>query len=51
MAQPGLSDATTTATGSKIAGDDVWDEEQLEKAMARLKEIHIQVGAFPEMVV
>jgi hypothetical protein len=25
-------------------GEDVWDEERLEKAMAQLKEMHIQVG-------
>jgi hypothetical protein len=25
------------------ASEDVWDEERLEKAMARLKEMHIQV--------
>ena len=34
--QPGPKTETT-------AGEDVWDEERLEKAMARLKEMHIQV--------
>jgi len=40
--------ASGTAKPGSIAetdvGEDVWDEERLEKAMARLKEMHIQVG-------
>lgn len=57
MSQPGnaqkpVAGAPTTANGQPASqtdantGDDVWDEEQLEKAMARLKEMHIQVSIY-----
>lgn len=29
--------------GAVTGGEEVWDEEHLEKAMTRLKEMHIQV--------
>jgi len=42
----GISGATNGQSGLKLegaSGEDVWDEERLEKAMARLKEMHIQL--------
>ncbi|TVY89216.1 hypothetical protein LAWI1_G003201 [Lachnellula willkommii] len=42
----GVRGATNGQAALKLegaSGEDVWDEERLEKAMARLKEMHIQV--------
>jgi hypothetical protein len=34
------------AQASNAAGQDVWDEQQLEEAMKRLKLLHVKVTSF-----
>jgi hypothetical protein len=41
---PASGNAQPESNAETNVGEDVWDEERLEKAMAQLKEMHIQVG-------
>jgi hypothetical protein len=41
---PAAGNQRSGSNAATYVGEDVWDEERLEKAMAQLKEMHIQVG-------